>query len=193
MTVKPILIHPNAILTTRAEEVHHVAGEKLSKELLGFIADMKETLIASSGVGLAANQVGDLRRVILLNANYCAEVDGANLVPLKGIVALVNPVITIVDETLVPHREGCLSIPHVFTDVERPSSVRVDYIDEKGTVQHFTTQAGLFNAAVQHEVDHLDGIMFPDQLRAFQRRRAWKKLEKERKNLAETLNYAFTP
>jgi len=191
MTVKPILIHPNPILTTRAEEVHHVAGEKLSGKLLTFIEDMKDTLIASAGVGLAANQVGSLERVILLNANYCAEVDGQNIVPLNGIVALVNPVVTILDDTLMPHREGCLSIPHVFMDVERPASVQIDYIDIDGKARQFKTQAGLFNAAVQHEIDHLDGIMFPDNLSAFQRRRAWKKLEKERAQLSETLNYPF--
>lgn len=193
MTIKPILIHPNPILTTRAEEVHHVAGEKLPADILTLVEDMKDTLIASAGVGLAANQVGSLARVVLINANYCAEVDGKNLVPLDGIVALVNPVITILDNTLAAQREGCLSIPHVFMDVERPTSVQVDYIDIKGQAQKFSTQFGLFNAAVQHEIDHLDGIMFPDTLSAFQRRRAWKKLDKERKNLSETLNYPFVP
>lgn len=188
MTVLPILIHPNPILTTRAEEV-----QTIDAEIKQLAADMQETLIATQGVGLAANQVGSLHRVVLINATYCAEVDGAAIVNATGIITMINPTFDIIDNDIQPHREGCLSIPHVFMDVARPSGILLTYTDLNGKEIKLTTQYGLFNAAIQHEIDHLDGIMFPDKLSNFQRRRAWKKLDKERKTLPETINYPFTP
>lgn len=150
---------------------------------------MQESMIAARGVGLAANQVGALHRIILINAEYCNEVDGNNSNTFNGLEVLINPKITIIDDTPIAQREGCLSVPHVFMDVSRPRAIKVTYLDLGGKQQMIEAADGLLCAAIQHEVDHLDGIMFPEKLSGFQRRRAWQKLNKERPRLSETVSY----
>lgn len=184
MTILPILIYPNDILTTAAAEV-----QSITPEIKTLAADMQETMVAANGVGLAANQIGSLHRIVAMNADYCAEVDGKQTDDFTGLVALINPKITILDDTQHLQKEGCLSVPHVFADLERPRAIQVDYLDVEGNAQSFTAEDGLLCAAIQHEVDHLDGIMFPDLLSNFQRRRAFQKLNKLRPRLKETLPY----
>ncbi len=136
----------------------------MDDELKRFIADLFETMEAARGVGLAANQVGVARRVAVIDA------EGTRL-------ALVNPKIieSAGEET---GEEGCLSIPDIFGDVSRPDQVTIEARDEEGRLYRIEL-TGLAARAVQHEIDHLDGILFVDHLSPLKRKRILSKWKKE--------------
>ena len=129
--------------------------KKIDKEILKLISDMEETLKdAGNGIGLAAPQVGVHARIILITFFDAKEK------PLK-VVPMINPVITKFSMEMNIIEEGCLSVPDVFFDVERPKDIVVEFLDIKGKKQ--TLQLGGLHAReVQHEVDHLEGILFTD-------------------------------
>mgnify|MGYP001283197643 FL=1 len=147
MSIRPILTFPNSLLRKRAKPV-----KKIDNEIMNLIRDMKETLTEASGIGLAANQVGVLKRVVvILNS------------PESEIVAYVNPEIT--------HRkgkrevaEGCLSFPGYTGIVNRSISVSARYLDESGGKVKITADE-LLAQALEHEIDHLNGILFIDHLK----------------------------
>ena len=157
---------PSDVLRQKALPVSKV-DEKIKQTL----ADMLETMYADRGVGLAGNQVGILKRLVVLD---CAEQD-EDPNPIK----MVNPVITEHSEERIIHHEGCLSVPHQFADVERFAWVVVSYLDENGR-QQVQKAEGLLAVAIQHELDHLEGILFIDYLSAFKRKHLLAKLEKKR-------------
>jgi peptide deformylase len=144
------------VLRERAREV---APEELP-ELQGLIDDMIATMREAGGAGLAANQVGDLHRILV------AEVDHNPRYPYKPplpLTIMVNPVIEPVGEETIPIIEGCLSVPNLRGELERSAAIRVRYLDREG-VAHEATYEGLSAGTFQHEVDHLDGILFLDRV-----------------------------
>jgi peptide deformylase len=138
------------------------------------LTKMRETMYASKGVGLAANQVGILNRALVMDVTQQDETRGQA-------IYMVNPEIIWESEERSTYQEGCLSIPQQYADIERPASVRVKYLDEKGAAQELLTNAEenlLLNHCVQHEIDHLNGRLFIDYLSSIRRNMMVKKVQK---------------
>ena len=171
MAILPVLEIPNQILLQKAEPVSVVDDE--IKQLL---SDMLETMYATHGVGLAGNQIGVLKRVVVLD---CADRDDEPD-PIK----MVNPKIIWKSEEMICHNEGCLSIPRQYADVTRHAEVEVEYTDENGQIKRRRT-GGLLAIGIQHELDHLEGILFIDYVSPMKRKMMLKRLEKNRKRAAE--------
>ena len=149
MALRDLHLLGSPVLRTRSSSI-----ETVDDEMRQFIADLFETMDAAKGVGLAANQVGVARRVAVVDA------DGTRF-------AMVNPVIRSA-EGRSRAEEGCLSIPEVYGDVTRPDRIVLDATDEQG--KPFTLEAeGLVARCIQHEIDHLDGILFVDHLSPLKR------------------------
>ena len=171
MTKLTIYEVPDPVLRQKAEPVASV-DSTIAKTL----ADMLETMYAGNGVGLAGNQVGLLQRLVVVD---CAAQDEEPN-PIK----LVNPHIIAHSESKICHNEGCLSIPKEYADVDRYETVVVAYQDENG--QNKTIAAdGLLAIALQHEIDHLDGILFIDYLSKLKRDKLLRHLEKKRRQRLE--------
>ncbi|MBR5130300.1 MAG: peptide deformylase [Alphaproteobacteria bacterium] len=171
MAILPVLEIPNQILLQKAEPV-----ETVTDEIKQLLSDMLETMYATNGVGLAGNQIGVLKRVVVLD---CADRD-AKPDPIK----MVNPKIIWKSEEMVCHNEGCLSIPRQYADVTRHAEVEVEYTDENGQIKRRRT-GGLLAIGIQHELDHLEGILFIDYVSPMKRKMMLKRLEKNRKRAAE--------
>ena len=151
------------ILREKTREV-----ETFDEELAAFVADLVETMYAAEGVGLAAPQVGDPRCVTVIDVGVAR--DGSE------VIALVNPRIVSAEGT-IQSEEGCLSIPGAVETIERAARVEVEYSDPTGQVHRITGEE-LLGRALQHEIDHLDGILFIDHLGPLKRRivvRDWKR------------------
>lgn len=147
------------VLRQRSEEI-----PEITDELRQFVEDMFATMDAAKGVGLAANQVGVDRRVAVVDA------DGTR-------IAMINPRILESSESRATQEEGCLSIPDIFADVTRPAAVTLEALDAEGNPYRIEA-SGLLARAIQHEIDHLDGILFLDHLGPMKRRMLlsrWKK------------------
>jgi len=161
--LRPILIWPDPLLKKKAQPVSVV-----DVALHALVKDMFETMYDADGVGLAAPQVGVLQRLIVLDTSPRDE--GAQP------IAMVNPVITATEGTAV-WGEGCLSIPGETEDVERAATVTVRFQDESGAAKELTT-GGLLAIAIQHEVDHLDGVVFVDHVSTLKRELIRKRMKK---------------
>ena len=163
MAVLPIVKYGNDVLRRRTEPVT-LFDDALQK----FINDMVDTMYAAPGIGLAANQVGDSRRVAVIDLSV-----GKRPGELR---VFVNPEIA---ETIgqISEDEGCLSIPDFTETVTRPERVRVRFLDRNGEPRE-TWSEGLMARAMSHEIDHLDGKLFVDRLRGFKRDRIIKKIQK---------------
>jgi peptide deformylase len=159
MARREIVTAPDDVLHERAREV--TAAELASPQAQELIDDMIETMRAASGAGLAANQVGELLRIAVI------EVAGRNeRYPYKPPIALtviVNPVVEPLDGERFDVNEGCLSLPDVRGVVARHVNVRVRYLDRHGA-EHTVVRRGLTAGTFQHEVDHLDGVLFVDRV-----------------------------
>lgn len=166
-----VLEIPHPILSQKAAKVSAV-----TPEVTKLLADMLETMYASGGVGLAGNQVGQLHRLVVIDCGTPEE--GPD--PIK----LVNPEIIWRSEEMICHNEGCLSIPRQYADVDRHARVEVEYLDETGKVCRRKT-GGLLAVAIQHELDHLDGILFIDHISLIKRKMLLKRLEKKRKKATQ--------
>ena len=162
MSQLPLHLLGSPVLRQRSAEVTAV-DDKLRK----FIDDLFDTMAANKGVGLAANQVGVARRVAVIDA------DGDRLV-------LINPEI-IEGEGRDTAEEGCLSIPDVYADVTRPARITVEATDQDGN-RYRREAEGLLGRAIQHEIDHLDGILFLDHLGPIKRKMLLAKFRKEHKD-----------
>ena len=159
MSVLPIVTVGDPVLRERAREV--TPEELRSPEVQRLIDDMIETMRAAGGAGLAANQVGELLRIAVV------EVDRNPRYPYKPPVPLtviVNPVIEPLDDETAAINEGCLSVPDLRGEVDRHVRVRVRRLDRDGT-EHDETRLGLTAGTFQHELDHLDGVLFLDRVR----------------------------
>src|SRR5680860_580168 len=139
--------------------------KEVTPEILNIIKDMAETMYAGSGVGLAAPQVGISKRIIII--------DGEE----DGLIVLINPVI-VKSEGEIVTEEGCLSIPGIYSKVKRSSKVTVKALNENGDPIEITKEA-LTARALQHEIDHLDGILFVDRIGRMERQVLLSKLKKK--------------
>ena len=172
MAVLKLYEYPHPILRQKCEKVSTV-----DDEMRLFLDNMLETMYADKGCGLAAPQVGVSKRVVVLD--YATEDDEE-----RKPMFLVNPEIIWKSEEKVMFCEGCLSLPDQRADVERFEKVRVHFIDYHGQEQEVLAD-GLLAIILQHEIDHLDGILYIDHLSRLKRERLLKKLEKYRENREE--------
>jgi peptide deformylase len=158
VSVREIVAIGDPVLRERAREVS--VEELRSAEMQGLIDDLIETRRAANGAGLAANQVGVAVRIAV------AEIEGVNprypYKPPIPLTVIVNPTIEPLDDELFEVNEGCLSVPQLRGDLVRHVSIRLRYLDRDGA-EHEETKRGLTAGTFQHEVDHLDGILFVDR------------------------------
>lgn len=166
MAVRPIVTVPNPILKLRSEPV-----DAVTDELRALMDDMLESMYAANGIGLAAIQIGEPKRVIVMDLN--AGDDEAEPAPRY----FVNPEILETVEETKPYEEGCLSVPAIYDEVERPARCRIRYLDYHGE-QREEWAEGLFAVCIQHEMDHLEGVLFIDHLSRLKRERAVKAVKK---------------
>ena len=169
MAIRDVLTVPDPRLKLVSKPV-----DRVDDALRALMDDMLESMYAADGIGLAAIQVGEPLRVIV--------VDLARDEEEPNVKYFVNPVLSDASEQLEPYEEGCLSVPTVYDEIERPNRVTVSYLDYHG--KEITEVAeGMYAVCIQHEMDHLEGILFIDYLSRLKRKRAVqrvKKLEKEK-------------
>ncbi|MFA5968122.1 MAG: peptide deformylase [Sphingomonas sp.] len=175
MAILPILEVPDPRLRAISTPV-----ETVDDDLRVLIADMFESMYAARGIGLAAIQVGVAKRVLVMDLQ---ENEGEDGKPVREPRVFINPVILDPAEDYSVYTEGCLSVPDQFADVERPAACRVTWLDEQG-VAHDELFEGLLATCIQHEMDHLEGVLFIDHLSRLKRDMVLKKLAKARKAVA---------
>ena len=151
--------------------------EKVDDELRALVADMFETMYAAPGIGLAAIQVGIPKRVLVIDLQEPEEEGGE---PVRDPRVFINPEIIEHSDQDVPYTEGCLSVPDQYAEVDRPDRIRARWLDEQGE-RHEEVIEGLLATCLQHEMDHLNGILFIDHLSRLKREMILKKLAKQRK------------
>ncbi len=171
--IRPILIHPDPRLKKVCEPVSEITAD-----LCKLAEDMLQTMYDAPGVGLAAPQVGVLRRVIVMDCVKQADV------PPRPIV-MINPEVVWSSENLSTYEEGCLSIPEQYADVQRPERVQVRWLDLDGLTQHEEFDA-LWATCVQHEIDHLNGKLFIDHLGPLKRQMITRKMQKLKRDRARS-------
>ena len=166
MTIKKILTEPNALLRQVSKPV-----EKVTKVEQGLMDDMLETMYDANGIGLAAIQIGEPKRIIVMDLTK--EEKRTN--PMY----FVNPIILNKVKEKSLYEEGCLSVPNQFAEVERPSKCEVEYLDYNGEKKILKAE-GLLATCIQHEMDHLEGILFIDYLSKLKKSMILKKLSKNK-------------
>ena len=172
MAIRPILEAPDPRLRTISTPVDGV-----DDELRLLIDDMFETMYDAPGIGLAAIQVGVPKRVLVIDLQEEEDAEGK---PIRNPRVFINPELFDPSEDVSVYSEGCLSVPDQFADVERPAVVHARWLDEKGTRQEAQLE-GLLATCLQHEMDHLEGVLFIDHLSRLKRDMVLKKLEKARR------------
>jgi len=172
MAILRILETPDPVLRQISTPV-----EAVDDDLRALIADMFETMYDAPGIGLAAVQVGVPKRLLVMDLGEPAE-EGGEMV--KEPRVFINPEILTESDEEVPYSEGCLSVPDQYADVYRPDRIRARWLDEQG-VAHEEELEGLLAVCLQHEMDHLEGILFIDHLSRLKREMVLKKLAKARK------------
>ena len=166
MTIKNIITEPNKILRQISSPV-----EKVGKDERKIMDDMLETMYAANGIGLAAIQIGIPKRIIVIDLKIENK---------KNPLYFVNPIIKNKDKDKTTYEEGCLSVPDYFAEVDRPKYCEVEYLDYNGENKSLKAD-GLLATCIQHEMDHLEGILFIDYLSKLKKTMIVKKLSK-RKN-----------
>jgi len=157
VSVLPIYIYGQSVLRKKARPVRKAAAG-----IAAFAGDMIETMRKANGIGLAANQVGDLRRIIVVDAGAIAESD---TIPA---IAMINPEVVTTEGTW-PMEEGCLSIPGIREEVVRAEKIRVRFLDTDLQAQEIDAD-GLLGRVILHEIDHLDGVLFLDHIGTVKRK-----------------------
>jgi peptide deformylase len=176
MSVREIATVGHPVLRTRAREV---AGDELgAPEVQRLIDDMVETMRAAGGAGLAANQVHELLRVAVVEVDHNPRYPYKPPIPLT---VLVNPVLEPVGDEMVEINEGCLSVPDLRGTLERHVAVRVRYLDRDGN-EHDEVKRGLTAGTFQHEVDHLDGVLFLDRVRDPRTFTTWEQFDRHHRD-----------
>ncbi len=170
MTIRPIVIAPDRRLKSKCAPVAQV-----DDGVRRLMDDMLETMYDAPGIGLAAPQIGVLSRVVVMDLG---EEDARN--PIR----MANPRIVKASEEEAVANEGCLSLPEIYVDVTRPVAVTARYLDENGREQEIEAE-GLLARCIQHEIDHLDGVLHVDYLSALRRKMILRRLDKQRKVEAE--------
>ena len=169
MTKREIIIEPDIILRKKS-----VTLEKVDDDLRKLMDDMLETMYAAPGIGLACVQIGILKRLIVIDVSKDKE--------KKSPLFLINPEIISKSSSTSVYEEGCLSLPGYFAEIERPAECQIKYIDYNGKKKEMKA-GGLLATCIQHEVDHLNGILFIDYLSKLKRDMIIKKLIKNKKEL----------
>ena len=169
MSKRNIIIEPDTILRKKSEVL-----ENVDNELRGLMDDMLETMYAAPGIGLAAVQVGILKRLIVIDISKEKE--------KKDPLFLINTEIVSKSTNTSIYEEGCLSLPGYFAEIERPAECQIEYIDYDGKKKEMKAN-GLLATCIQHEVDHLNGVLFIDYLSKLKKDMIVKKLIKHKKEL----------
>lgn len=167
MAIREILVVPNPALKQVSAPV-----EQVDDALRALMDDMLETMYAAPGIGLAAIQIGVPKRVIVMDLAR----EGEDKQPRY----FVNPEILWASDETAPYEEGCLSVPDIYDEVERPARVRLRYMNYAGEPIEEDAE-GIFAVCIQHEMDHLDGVLFIDHLSRLKREQAIKKVKKQAK------------
>ncbi|HZG07650.1 MAG TPA: peptide deformylase [Allosphingosinicella sp.] len=177
MSVMPIIEIPDPLLRQHSQPV-----ESVGDDIQALIRDMFETMYKAPGIGLAAIQVAVPRRVVVIDLQDPEEgrEDDPEAEPVRRPFVFINPQIVRTSDVRKIYNEGCLSIPEQYAEVERPDVVRARWIDEQGRQQEGEF-GGLMSVCLQHEVDHLDGVLFIDHLSRLKRDMIVKKVVKARK------------
>ena len=150
MSLRNIVIEPDPILRKKSQVI-----DKVDDKLRKLLNDMLETMYSAPGIGLAAVQIGILKRLIVIDISKEEE--------KKNPIFLINPEIIFQSKDTSIHEEGCLSLPGHFAEIERPAECRIKYIDYDGKKQEMKAN-GLLATCIQHEIDHLNGVLFIDYL-----------------------------
>ena len=169
MTIRKILTEPNKILRQKSLRV-----EKVDKELQILMDDMLETMYSAPGIGLAAIQVGVPKRVIVLDISPKDQP--------RNPMYFVNPEIIKTSDTSSAYEEGCLSVPGQFAEINRPEKCKIKYLNYHGEDEEIEAE-GMLATCIQHEIDHLEGILFIDYLSKLKKSMIVKKLSKQKKEL----------
>ena len=172
MAVLPIVEIPDPRLRLVSKPV-----EAVDDGVRTLVADMIETMYAAAGIGLAAIQVGVDRRVLVIDLQEREDEDKK---PIRDPRAYINPEIIAESEETTVYNEGCLSIPEQYAEVARPTSCTVRWLDEQGAT-HEEEMTGLLATCMQHEIDHLNGVLFIDHISRLKRSMLLKKLDKQRR------------
>lgn len=172
MATLPIIWAPDPILKTKCSLV-----KSIDSAVLRLLNDMLDTMYSAPGIGLAAPQIGIKQRIIVVD---CAS---KNEPPAP--YRMINPELVSSSEEKVINEEGCLSLPGHYADIERPSEATVRYIDENENQQTMDVN-GLLSVCIQHEIDHLNGVLFIDHLSSLKRNMILKKMVKAKRELANT-------
>ena len=172
MAILRILEVPDPLLRQKSTPV-----EQVTDDTRALIADMFETMYDAPGIGLAAVQVGVPVRLLVMDVGEPPE-EGAE--PVKEPRVFINPEIVTHSDDDVPYTEGCLSVPDQYAEVMRPDRIRAKWLDEQG-VAHDEEIDGMLAVCLQHEMDHLEGVLFIDHLSRLKREMVLKKLAKTRK------------
>ncbi len=173
MTTKKILIEPDPILRKKCEPL-----EKVDDQVRKLMRDMIETMYEAPGIGLAAIQIGILKKIVVIDISKKED--------KKEPLFLVNPEIIQQSKHTSVYEEGCLSLPGQFAEIERPAECTIKYIDFHGKEQSLKAE-GLLATCIQHEVDHLNGILFIDYLSKLKKDMIIKKLVKHKKEISRII------
>jgi peptide deformylase len=172
MAVLPIVEVPDPRLRLISKPV-----EQVTDATRAFVQDMIDTMYDANGIGLAAIQVGVDSRILVIDLQDEKDEEDK---PIKAPHAYINPEILSVSEETSSYNEGCLSIPEQYADVARPATCRVRWLDEQGE-RHEEELTGLLSTCMQHEIDHLNGVLFIDHISRLKRDMVMKKLSKMRR------------
>ena len=167
MTIKPLIILPDPILRQISTPI-----ETMDREVKKLADDMLETMYDAPGIGLVAIQIGVARRMLVLDVSK----DGDDKMPL----VFINPEVVSASDARSVYEEGCLSIPDYYAEVERPAAISVKYLDRDGKEQ-LTEADGLLATCLQHEIDHLNGVLFIDHISKLKREMVIRKFTKASK------------
>jgi len=173
MTIRKILTEPDPFLRQKSTKV-----EKVDNEIKSLMDDMLETMYAAPGIGLAAIQIGVPKRVIVLDISKSEE--------KKNPLYFVNPEIISNSNTDASYEEGCLSVPGQFAEISRPDKCKIKFLNYAGEEKVLETE-GLLATCIQHEMDHLEGILFIDYLSKLKKDMIVKKLSKQKKSLERVI------
>ncbi|MCR9137315.1 MAG: peptide deformylase [Alphaproteobacteria bacterium] len=164
MTIKPLVLLPDPVLRKKSDPL-----ERVDDEIRALADDMLETMYDAPGIGLAAIQIGIPHRMLVID---CSKEDED-----KAPIVFINPEIVDSSDERAVYEEGCLSIPDYYAEVERPAEVKVEFIDRDGKAQQIEAD-GLLATCLQHEIDHLNGVLFIDHISKLKRDMVVKKFTK---------------
>ena len=173
MSKRNIVIEPDPILRKKSSVL-----EKVNGEIRNLLDDMLQTMYEAPGIGLAAVQIGILKRIIVIDISKDKEE--------KKPLFLINPEITFRSKKTSVYEEGCLSLPGHFAEIERPAECHLNFIDYNGKRKELKAK-GLLATCIQHEIDHLNGILFIDYLSKLKKDMIIKKLIKQKKEINKTI------